>query len=180
MVFIQHLFRLGEIQVILGLVAPRQAKQPIHVVADNAAFRRAGRHFLQAIDFFLDLLPNVLRQPFLLELGPQLFRFSSPPFFLAELLLDRFHLLAQIIFLLRLLHLFLDALVDFTFQLKHFALVIQDVEEFLQPLADVDRFKDFLLIFDLQRQMAGNDVCQAPRFLNVRYRSQRLRRNLLG
>ncbi len=46
-------------------------------------------------------------------------------FLLAELLLNRLHLLAQIVFLLRLLHLLLDALADLAFELEHFLLIVQ-------------------------------------------------------
>ncbi|MNJ51436.1 hypothetical protein D3C77_467390 [compost metagenome] len=139
MILIQHLLSFGQIKIVLRSLFPRKTKQPVHIVAYDAAFCRAGWHFLQPIDFFLDLFPDLFRQFLFLEFSAKLLDFSCTAFLLAELFLDRLHLLPQIIFFLRLLHLLLDALANFAFQFQHFALIIQNVEQLLQPPPYINR-----------------------------------------
>lgn len=88
-------------------------------------------------------------------------------------------MLAQVVFLLGLFHLLLDALVDFAFQLQYLALIAQNIQQLLQTLAHVDRLENFLLLLDLQRQVACDHIGETSGLFDIRYRSERLGRYLL-
>jgi len=179
MVLVQHRFGAGDVQVVLGALPPRQREQPVDVVADDARLGRRRRHPLEPVDFLGDPLAHVVRHVGLFQLGAQLLDLARPAFLVAKLFLDRLHLLAKVIFLLRLLHLLLDALADLALELEHFALVVQQIENFLEPLAHVDRLEDVLFVLDLQRQMAGDDVREPARLVDVAHGRHRLRRHFL-
>ncbi|MNZ65886.1 hypothetical protein D3C78_840870 [compost metagenome] len=88
-------------------------------------------------------------------------------------------MLTQIIFLLRLFHLLFDSLINFALKLKHFTLIIQNIQQLLQALSNINCLKNVLLILDFERQMTRNHISQATRLINIRHCRIRLRRDLL-
>ena len=76
----------------------------------------------------------------------------------AELLLDRLHLLVEIVLALRLLHLPLDARADALLDLQHRDLALHQAEHLLQALGDARRLQDHLLVGNLDRQVRGHRV----------------------
>ncbi|MNC25480.1 hypothetical protein D3C75_735690 [compost metagenome] len=113
-------------------------------------------------------------------MAPQLLHFPGAALLLAKLLLDGLHLLPEIIFLLGLLHLLLDPLIDLALQLQNLSLIVQEVQQLLKPLPDIQGFENILLILDLERQMTADHIRKPARLINIGNGGQCLRRNLLG
>jgi len=76
----------------------------------------------------------------------------------AELLLDRLHLLVEVVLALGLLHLALDARADALFHLQNRDFALHQPEHLLEPLGDRWRLEDQLLVGNLDRQVRGDGV----------------------
>jgi hypothetical protein len=98
---------------------------------------------------------------------------------LAELLLDRLHLLVQVVLALALLHLPLDAAADALFDLQDVDLGLELRQEVLEALLDVEHLEHLLLLLELERQVRRHGVGEAPRLVDAGKRSEDLRRDLL-
>ena len=92
----------------------------------------------------------------------------------AELLLDRLHLLVEIIFALRLLHLPLDARADALLDLQHRDFALHQREALLQPLGDRGRLEHVLLVGDLDREMRSDRIGELGVVLDLGDRARRL------
>ena len=79
---------------------------------------------------------------------------------LAQLALDRLHLLVQIIFALGLLHLALHARADLLLDLQDADLAFHQAKTFSRRFDDVEDFQQVLLVGDLDRQVGGDAVGQ--------------------
>ncbi len=104
---------------------------------------------------------------------------SAPFFHLAELFLDRLHLLVQVVLALALLHLALHAAADALLDLEDIELAFDELQQMLEALLDVEHLEHFLLLLELERQVRGDGVAEPAGFVDTRERSQDLRRNLL-
>ena len=113
MVLIQNLFGLFQIQHILRRVVPRHIDEPIQIGARNRRLRRERCHFGQTFNFFFCRFFGLRRQTVLFNFYAQGIQFLLEIIFLAEFLLNRLHLLVQIIFFLVLFNLGADLGVDF-------------------------------------------------------------------
>ena len=98
---------------------------------------------------------------------------------LAELLLDRLHLLVEVIFALRLLHLPLDARADALFHLQDGNLGFHEAHRLLQPLLDGERAEHFLLLGNLDRKMRGDGIGELGIVVDLAGRADHFGRNLL-
>ena len=83
---------------------------------------------------------------------------SSRPSSSPELLLDRLHLLVEVVLALRLLHLPLDAGADALLDLQHGDFALHQAEHLLQPLGDGRGLQDLLLVRNLDGEMRGHGV----------------------
>ncbi len=92
----------------------------------------------------------------------------------AQFLLDRLHLLVEVVLALTLLHLFFDATADALFDLKQIHLGAHQRQNPFDARLDVDRLQNRLSIFDLQRHLSGDRIDEAPRFVDARQRRQHL------
>ena len=97
---------------------------------------------------------------------------------LAEFLLDRLHLLVEVVLALALLHLRLHAAADALFDLLHVDLAVDQADQQFQALADVERFQQALLVGQAHAQVRGDGVGQAARIVDAGERLQQLRRQL--
>ena len=86
---------------------------------------------------------------------------------LPQLVLNRFHLLAQEELPLPLVHLRLDLGLDLGPQLHHLALAGEELREVAEPLGDVDLFEQLLFLLRLYPQRAGDDVSERHGVLDV-------------
>src|SRR6516225_11879980 len=109
---------LGEREILLNLrlFTPRYREQPVEVIAHHSGLRRHRRHLPELLELVRRLLACLLREPGLLDLGLDLVELIL---LVAELFLDRLHLLVEIVLALRLLHLPLDAAPYALLDLEH-------------------------------------------------------------
>ena len=97
----------------------------------------------------------------------------------AEFLLDRLHLLVEVILALGLLHLPLDARADALLDLQHRDFALHQAEHLLQPLGDDGRFQDDLLVGNLDREMRSHGVGELGVVLDLLDDADHFRRHLL-
>ena len=97
----------------------------------------------------------------------------------AQLLLDRLHLLVEVVLALGLLHLALDARADALFHLQDADLSFHEGEHLLKPRRNRRDLEQLLLVGYLQGQMRGNGIRQLRGILDLVDRNQHLGRNLL-
>ena len=177
-VFVEHDLGMPEVVLDLGLFAPRQIDQRVDVVAHDRRLGRHRRHQLELLQLGVDLLARFLGHLGSSDLLLELFHVGAF-FAVAELLLDRLDLLVQVVLALALLHLTLDAPTDALFDLQDVDLVLELLEQFLQPLVDREQVEHRLLVLELQRQVRGDRVGQAPCVVDAGDGREDLRRNLL-
>jgi hypothetical protein len=98
------------------------------------------------------------------------------PFFIlaAQLALNRLHLLVEVVLLLRLFHLLLDARLDAAIHLEFVDLGLEHGDDARQPLNGGHDFEKILLFFDAHLQMARNGVRQARRVVDPHGRDHRV------
>ena len=97
----------------------------------------------------------------------------------AELLLDRLHLLVEVVLALRLLHLALDARADALLDLQHGDLALHQAEHLLEALGDGRDLEDRLLVGDLDREMRGDGVGELRGLVDLGHGGHDLGRDLL-
>ena len=79
-------------------------------------------------------------------------------------MLDRFHLLVQIIFALGALHLCFDAGFDLLLDLQNRHFALHQAVNLLKPFRNTKRFKQILLLLNLDTQMASYQIRQLSGF----------------
>ena len=178
MVVVEDLLRSLRSFLTLRLLVPGDGEQPVEIVAHYGRLRRHGRHLAQLLELVLGLLARLLGElgalDLLLDLGELILAFL-----VAELLLDRLHLLVEVVLALRLLHLALDARADALFHLQHGDLALHHAEHLFQPLGDGGRLQDQLLVGNFYRQMRGHGVGELGIVLDLLDDADHFGRNLL-
>jgi hypothetical protein len=125
-VFVEDLARAYEIEVVGCRDVPRQRDDPVEVGANDAVLGGGGRQPLEPAELAEGSLRDVLRQVERLEPLPQLRQLRLLRIGLAELLLNRLHLLAQEELALALLELRLHLRLDPRPELEYFELAVED------------------------------------------------------
>ncbi len=97
---------------------------------------------------------------------------------LAELLLDRLQLLAQVILALRLVHLSLHLGVDLVGELQDLELAVQELEHVLETLRDLDQVEDLHLLFDGDVHVGGDQVGEVAGIVDAFHELRGARRDL--
>ena len=87
---------------------------------------------------------------------------------LAELVLDRLQLLAEVELALALLELGLHLRLDLRPELEHLELAVQDQRDLAQPRLDVRLLEQRLLLLGLQAEGRGDQVAERARVVDVR------------
>ena len=96
----------------------------------------------------------------------------------AQLLLDRLHLLVEVVLALALLHLALDPAADAFFHLLHVDLAIDQAHQQFQPAGGIQRLQQLLLVGQAHAQVRGDGVGQAVGLFDTGQGLQQLRRQL--
>jgi len=171
---------LGQLQVLLdlALLVPRDRQQPVEIVAHDSRLRRHGRHLAQLLELVGCLFARLLRELGLLDLALDLGELVLA-FLVAELVLDRLHLLVEKILALGLLHLPLDAGPDALLDLQHRNLAVDQAEHLLQPLGDGRRLQDQLLVGNLDCEVRSDGVGELGIVLDLLNHADCLGRHLL-
>ncbi len=167
-----------QILLDLALLVPRNGQDPVEIVAHDGGFGRHRRHLPQLLEFGRRFVARLLRELGLLD---ALLEFGEVVLavLVAELLLDRLHLLVEIILALRLLHLALDARADALLHLQDGDFAFHQGETFLQPLADGVRLQDRLLVENLDGEMRSHRIGELGIVLDLIDRGHDLGRDLL-
>ncbi len=174
---VENLARLGDVDGFRVALRPRQCDEPIEVRAHHRMLRRGVRHAFEAPQLLQSLLLHLLghlgvrnRLAQVVELGLGVV--------LAELLLDRLQLLAQHVLALALVELALRLLADFARQLEHLDAVRQDLDDAIEPIANLQSFENRLLLGRLDVDEPADHVGERARRLDVLQRRRELRRHL--
>ena len=176
-VLVQDLLRLRDVHFAARALGPRQHRQPLDVVAGQRVVGRHRRHAREPVQLLGRLFLHVLRHAGGFDLLAQLLDILLALVHFAEFLLDRLHLLAQVVVALRLLHLVLHLGLDLVAQLLDLKLLRQVLVDPLHAGDDVRGLQQLLLLRRRQkRQRGGNEVHQPARIFDV----QRDRLQLVG
>jgi hypothetical protein len=173
-VLVEHLPRVGDVEVVIGLHRPGEVEQPVEVGSDHAVLRGRGWQPLQPRQLAIRGLPGVLGQPRGLHSLPQLVDLGLLIVALPELLLDRLQLLPQEVLALVAIDLRLDLRLDPGPELDHIELASQDLREPAQALAHVDLFQQPLLLLGGDAERAGDQVPERGGIVEVRHRHLQL------
>ena len=123
----------------------------------------ASRRFSSWIGLFLDVLGHLGR----LDLLLQLVDLVALLVLAAQFLLDRLHLLVEVVLLLRLLHLLLDARLDPAVYLQLVDFDFQDAGDAVQALDRRDDLEQVLLLVHAHHQVRGDGVGQLARVVDA-------------
>ena len=169
---------MTDVVVHLGLLLPRALHQPVDVVAHDRRFGRHRRHQLQLVQLGHRLVARFLRHAGLLDALLELRELVRRVLDLAQFLLDRLHLLVEVVLALALLHLLLDAAADALLDLQHVHLAFDQREDVLEALAHVLDLENLLLGVELERHVRRDVVGEPAGLLDAGQRGQHLRRHL--
>ena len=163
-IVIQHLLRLAQVFLNAGFNAPRDRQHPIEVVPHHSGFGRHRAHVLELFDLCIRLFAGFLAQLSLSDTGFQLGHFVLAVFAIAQLVLNGLHLLIQIVFTLRALHLGFNTGLDLFLDLqdRHFAL--HQAVNLLKPLRNAERLQQVLLLLNFDAEVPGHEIGQTRRF----------------
>ena len=158
MVLVEDAARLLEVDRLLGRELPGQLDQPVEIGADHAVFGRRLGHALEPAEFAPRLLLDLLRH---LGLGDRLAELGDLVLLavgVAELLLDRGHLLAQEHLALALVERGAGLLADLLRQPEHLDPLGEEARDAVDAGGEVDRLEHLLLLLDRQVEIGGDDV----------------------
>src|SRR5436190_165462 len=157
-VLVEDFFRALEIPAFLGLLLPGDGNQPVEVIAGDRGFRGHRRHRLEPLQLLDRLLLDLFRHLRLFDLLLQLFDFVALLVLAPQFLLDRLHLLVEVVLLLRLLHRLLDARLDLAIHLELVHFGFEQRVDAVEYLYRGDDFEQVLLLVDADDEVGGNRV----------------------
>ena len=166
-IFVEHRLGVGEVAALLALLVPRHRDEPVEVVARDGGLGRHRRHRLQALELLDRLLLDVLGHLRLLDLLLQIVNLVALLVLAAQFLLDRLHLLVEVVLLLRLLHLLFHARLDPAIDLELVHLGFEDAGDAVQPLERRDDLEQVLLLVHAHQQVRGNRVGELARVVHA-------------
>ena len=144
---VEHLAGVHGIELLVGALAPRHGDQPVEVVADHRGLAGLLAHALQAAELLERLLARPRR-----ACRPRRSWCGTPPRrdagVLAQLALDRLHLLAQEVLALLLVRAGLDVVADLLAQLELGEPLALDLHGQLEPLGHVERLEHLDLLLE--------------------------------
>ena len=164
MVLVEDRARLLDVELVLGLGGPRQRDEPVEVGARDRVLGRLRRHLAQPVEL---LVGGLAWPPRACPAASIRLRNSSisccAVVVLAELLLDRLHLLAQVVLALRLADLVGDLRLDAARDLLQLDLARDDLDELLDAVLDVVPLEQADLLLDGDVEHRSGEVGQARR-----------------
>ncbi len=154
---------LGPLQVaaLLRLLVPGHGHEPVEVVARHGRLGRHRGHGLEALELLDRLLRDLGRHPRPLDLLLEVVDLVALLVLAPQFLLDRLHLLVEVVLLLRLLHLLLHARLDPAVHLELVHLGLEDGGDAVEALEGRHHLEQVLLLLDAHQQVRGDRVRQA-------------------
>ena len=178
-VLVEDPLGVDDVELLVGLLAPGEPQDPVDVVADDGRLGRHRGHHAELLELLLDLPLRLLREVLLLGALFQLGQLVLELVSVAELLLDRLHLLVEVVLLLRLLHLLLDARPDLPLHLQDLDLRLDQLVEPRQALRGRIDLQDRLLVGEFQLQLPDHRVGELAWIFDRLHGDQDLRRDPL-
>ncbi len=171
---------LGQLEVLLDLafLVPRDREQPVEIIAHDRRLGRHRRHLAQLLELVGRFFARLLRELGLLDLVLDLGELVLA-FLVTELLLDRLHLLIEVVLALGLLHLPLYARANAFLDLQHRDFALHQAEHLFQPLGNRRRLQDHLLVGNLDRKMRSHGVGELGIVLDLLDHTNHLGRHFL-
>mmetsp|Transcript_1290 Transcript_1290/g.2586 ORF Transcript_1290/g.2586 Transcript_1290/m.2586 type:complete len:271 (-) Transcript_1290:478-1290(-) len=178
MIVVQYLLGASEVLFHARLHTPRNGEHPVEVVAHNRGLGAHRGHVLELFQLGVRLFARLFRKLGVLDALGQLGHFAFTLVTIAQLALDRLHLLIEVILTLRPLHLGLHAGLDFLLDLQDRHLALHEAVNLLQPRRDFKGLEKLLLLLDLNAQMPRNQISQFGRVMSFGNAGERLFRNV--
>src|SRR5437764_240218 len=172
-VLIQDVLGRADVLRDLRLLLPRQVDDGLDVVANDRRLGGHRRHELQLLQLRLRFLARFLVHVRAADLLLHLLEVRALLAF-AELLLDRLHLLVQVVLALALLHLPLHAPADALLDLEDVDFRLELREQVLEAGLDVEHLEHLLLLLELERQVRRHGIGKPAGFVDAGKRSQDL------
>ena len=143
---VEHLAGVDRVEHLVGAVLPRHGDQPVQVGADHRRLAGLLAHALEPAELLGGLLLDRLRHAGLGDLGAVLL--DDRAGVLAQLALDRLHLLAQEVLALLLVGALADVLADLAAELELGQPLALEADGELEPLGHVERLEDLDLLLE--------------------------------
>ncbi len=175
---VEDLAGMADVEVVLGLLRPGQLDQPLEVGADDPVLGRRRWQLFQPRELALGGFAGVLGQVGRLDLLPQLVDFGLLLVALAELVLDRFHLLAQEELALALVDFGLDLRLDLAAELDHLELTGEDLGQMAEAGGDLVLLEQPLLLLGRDPQCPGDQIAERRGIVDVGDRQLQLFRQV--
>ena len=163
-ILVEHAAGLDRVEPILGPLVPRDVEHPVQVGPDHLVLGGRSRHPLESIDLAGGDRGDGLRQ---VRVGDALAELLDFGVALAELRLDRLHLLPQHVLPLRVGHLLLGLGLDLSLQLEHVDFARERRRDGVELDDHAVFFEKPLLVLGLHVDQAGQQVRDAQRIVDV-------------
>ena len=158
MVLVQHLANVGDVEVVLGLVAPGQLDKPLQIGANDAGLGRLSALVLQALQFTQRALQHLRRHAGGLDLVTQ--AIGAVIVLVAQLLANGLHLLAQHVVALRLLRAVAGILLNLAADVGDADFLAEVLQHHLQARPAVKIHQQRRLGFERQADQSGDGISQ--------------------
>src|SRR5438552_4407604 len=165
-VLVEDLRGLGDVPVVARRLVPGQRDEPVHIGPDDAGLRRGLRDLLETAHFLEGLLLHRVGHAGLFDLLLELAQLRAT-LVLAELLLDRLHLLAEDVLALCLVEGLLDLALDLRLQLEDLVLLREEDREELEALDERPRLEELLALLEREVGTRGDEVGEVRGILGV-------------
>ena len=156
-VLVEDRVGLGDVHAVRRFLLPRHRHEPVDVGARDGVFGRRRRHLRETIELARRLGARLLRHARGVDLLTERVDLLRALVALAELLLNRLHLLAQIVVALGLRHLGMHFRLDLRPELQDLGLLGEGGHEALQALGDAERLEQPLPQRHRQRRKRRGD-----------------------
>ena len=156
MVVVQLLAGAFQIEIVLRYVVPRQLQQQLQVGHLHRILRHGGIQPLDLLQLLLEGLTDLLGPVLLLRLLAHALDIGIGA--VAQLILDRAHLLLEVVVALLLVDLLLDALLDLVLQLGELLLADEDLEQLARPGQQPRRLEQRLTVLVREFHVRADEV----------------------
>ena len=157
-ILVQHLGSLFNVQLCLCALVPGQLQAGVQIVPDYKGFLGIRGHFRQPLRLLHQLAAAFLRQVQRLDALHIVIGIILSALILAKLGRNHLHLLPQIIVPLAPVHIFLDLLLDLTFQVEDIHFLAEIAQQHTQPHQNIILLQQLLLGGKVQIQIVCHVV----------------------
>ena len=158
---------VGQIELVGGSLRPGEIGHPLEIAAHHLGLVSLGMHALEPAQLAQRFLVCLGREPGLIDLGALLGDLLEPRIDLAELRLDRAHLLAKEVLALASAHLLLGQRLDLRLHGGDLELALQQRIHPAKPCDGIDDLQDFLGLRQAQPKIRCDQVRQTPGLMDI-------------